>query len=314
VSLRIPVLIVACAVLSGTGYAKSGTLHAQAGAGSNPPTGLLDSDPQGVAHAAEPSAKPLAFDVVSVRLHKPAADHASIQSPQNGDGITIESLDLEDIIDYAYSFERPNMVTGMPVWTQRENYDIVAKVADADVAAFRKLNQADRKLMLQALLADKFQLKAHRAPREIPVYALVVDKNGPKMKHAAPGDTYANGPKYPNGRLAGAGTITPTGMGGMTGQAAEMAALAVMLSRLGLGREVVDRTGLTGRYDFTLRFAPEVGSIPVINGQAAGVPAEDAALPSIFTAVQEQLGLRLESTKGTVEGLMIDHVERPSEN
>jgi len=294
--------------------ALSATLHAQAGAGANPPAGLLDSDPEDVAH---PNTKPLAFDVVSVRLVKTPSDHASIQSPQNGDGITIENLDLEDIIDYAYSFERPNMVTGMPEWTQHENYNIVAKVADADLPAFRKLNQADRKLMLQALLADKFQLKAHRVPREISIYALVVDKNGPKiagLKPATPGDTYPNGPKYPNGRLAGPGTITPNGMSGMTGQAAQMPALAVMLSRLGLGREVVDKTGLTGKYDFTLRFSPTDGSTPVINGQPAATSPDDATAPSIFTAVQEQLGLKLESTKGSVEGLVIDHVERPSQN
>jgi uncharacterized protein (TIGR03435 family) len=77
---------------------------------------------------------------------------------------------------------------------------------------------------------------------------------------------------------------------------------------------VVDRTGLTGRYDFTLRFFPTEGSTPVMNGQPATPSPDDAAAPSIFTAVQEQLGLKLESTKGTVEGLVIDHVERPSQN
>jgi uncharacterized protein (TIGR03435 family) len=101
---------------------------------------------------------------------------------------------------------------------------------------------------------------------------------------------------------------------GVTEQAAQMADLAVMLSRLGLGREVVDKTGLIGKYDFTLRFIPTEGSTPVINGQPATASPDDTAEPSIFTAVQEQLGLKLESTKGIVEGLVIDHVERSSEN
>jgi uncharacterized protein (TIGR03435 family) len=87
-----------------------------------------------------------------------------------------------------------------------------------------------------------------------------------------------------------------------------------MLSRLDLGREVVDKTGLTGKYDFTLRCAPTEAMRPVINGQMRPISEEDAELPSIFTALQEQLGLKLEPTKGQIEGLVVDHIERPSEN
>ena len=136
---------------------------------------------------------------------------------------------------------------------------------------------------------------------------------GAKMKEAAPADQYASGLKSEDGTPAGAGTLIPTAKG-LTGQAVQMAAFALMLSRLNLGREVVDRTGLTGRYDFTLRCAPTEAMRPVINGQMQPVSEEDAALPSIFTAVQEQLGLKLESTKGMIEGLVIDHIEQPSEN
>jgi uncharacterized protein (TIGR03435 family) len=254
-----------------------------------------------------------AFDVVSVRPAQIAADGATIESPCDGDGITMRNVTVHEMIEYAYSFHHPELISGLPDWAKSKNYDLVAKVADADLSAFRKLNQSQRRQMLQAVLAERFQLKVHREPKEVPIYALVVGKKGTKMKEAAPGDHYASGPKSGDGIPAGAGTLIPTAKG-LTGQAVQMATLALMLSKLDLGREVVDRTGLTGRYDFTLRCAPTAAMRPVINGQMQPISEEDAALPSIFTAVQEQLGLKLESTKGIIEGLVVDHIERPSEN
>jgi uncharacterized protein (TIGR03435 family) len=256
---------------------------------------------------------PTTFDVVSVRPTQIAADGTAIESPPNGDGITMRNITVQEIVDYAYSFNHPELVSGLPEWAKTKNYDLVAKVADANLAAFRKLNQQLRRQMLLAVLAERFQLKVHREPKEVPIYALVVGKKGAKMKEAAPADQYASGSKSEDGTPAGAGTLIPTAKG-LTGQAVQMATFALMLSRLNLGREVVDRTGLTGRYDFTLRCAPTEAMRPVINGQMQPVSEEDAALPSIFTAVQEQLGLKLESTKGMIEGLVIDHIEQPSEN
>ena len=157
--------------------------------------------------------------------------------------------------------------------------------------------------MLQAVLAERFQLKVHREPKQVPIYALVVGKKGAKMKESR------------NGTSSDAGNVNSHSQRGFrTGQAVQMPTLALMLSRLDLGREVVDRTGLTGRYDFTLRCAPTEAMRPVINGQMQPISEEDAALPSIFTALQEQLGLKLEPTKGPIEGLVIDHIEQPSEN
>jgi uncharacterized protein (TIGR03435 family) len=259
------------------------------------------------------NSNPTTFDVVSIRPTQIAADGASIESPPNGDGITMRNITVHEMIDYAYSFRHPELVSGLPEWAKTKNYDLVAKVADANLASFRKSNPQQRRQMLQAVLAERFQLKVHREPKEVPIYALVVEKKGTKMKEATPGDHYADGPKSPDGTPAGAGTLIPTAKG-LTGQAAEMTTLALMLSTLDLGREVVDRTGLTGRYDFTLRCAPTQAMRPLINGQMQPVSEEDATLPSIFTAVQEQLGLKLESTKGMIEGLVIDHIEQPSEN
>src|SRR5207302_3777076 len=105
-----------------------------------------------------------------------------------------------------------------------------------------------------------------------------------------------------------------TGPEEFTAQGLEPAAIALLLSQAGIGREVVDRTGLTARYDFKLRFAPTENMRPVINGQMQPVSDDESGLPSVFTAVQEQLGLKLGPSKGEVEGLEIEHVERPTEN
>jgi uncharacterized protein (TIGR03435 family) len=201
----------------------------------------------------------------------------------------------------------------LPEWAKTAHFDLSAKVADDDVPAFRRLSQADRATMLRPILEERFRLQVHREAKEIPVYALVVGKTGPRMKPATPGDTYANGPKYPNGRLVGAGTLTPI-PDGLLGQGVQMEQLVLLLSKLELGREVVGRTGLTGHYDFKLQFSPTEAMRPVINGQMQPLSADDAALPSVFTAVQEQLGLKLEPTKAPVQGLVIDHLERLMEN
>ena len=308
-SRRVGILrAIAVPMLVGAAFAS--TLAQTRGAGSpDPPAGLLDSGEE--RHSVPVGLK---FDVVSVKLDRSGVDHASMQSPENGDGITIENLSLEWIIDNAYNYERPELVSGLPDWAKTDKYDVAAKVGEADVDAFRKLTQEQRRTMLQAVLAEAFKLKVHFEPREVPIFALVVGKYGPKMREAKPGDTYSGGLKFPNGAAAGGDILLPNGPGQFVGQGVSMQSLALMLTRIQLGREVVDRTGLTGRYDFTLRFAPTEAMRPVINGVMQGAPADQSGDPEIFTAVQEQLGLRLEPAKGSVEGLVIDHVERPAAN
>jgi uncharacterized protein (TIGR03435 family) len=279
----------------------------------DPASSVVDPEAHGL--PAKPLAAPaIAFEVVSIKRRTIPSDQSSIESRPESDGITIRNLALKWIIDFAYDFPRPDLVSGLPDWASSDNYDIMEKIGQEDIPAFQKMSQAERRLLVQAMLADRFKLKVHSDAKEIPVYALVVAKNGPKMKQAVAGDTYANGLKSPNGNPVGPGTLTPTGMGQITAQAAQMSALATMLSRFGLGRELVDKTGLTGRYDFTLRFAPTDNTRPVINGQRQAASDEEMGAASVFTAFQEQLGLKLEATKAMVEGLAVDHVERPSEN
>jgi uncharacterized protein (TIGR03435 family) len=169
--------------------------------------------------------------------------------------------------------------------------------------------------MLQPLLAERFKLKAHTETKQLPVYELIVAKGGPKLKEATPGDTYANGFKGPDG--VGRGGMMRMGRGQLTGQGVPITTLTNLLSQQ-LQRTVVDKTGLTGKYDLELNWTPEQGEgglgPPPGAASPQAEPAPDATGPSIFTALQEQLGLKLQSTKGPVETLVIDHAEMPSEN
>ena len=166
--------------------------------------------------------------------------------------------------------------------------------------------------MMQSLLADRFKFAAHRETRELPVYALMLAKNGSKLKEAIPENSYPNGIKDEQGRgVAGMMRITP---GHIEGQAIPIANLLGVLTQV-TGRTVVDRTGLTGKYDISLQWTPdEPQTLPTAADGANREPSQESSGPSIFTAIQEQLGLRLESAKGPVEGLVIDHVEKPSAN
>jgi uncharacterized protein (TIGR03435 family) len=171
--------------------------------------------------------------------------------------------------------------------------------------------------MLQALLADQFKLKVSHQREEHPVYALAVAKNGSKLREAKPGDTYPNGIKDEAGHAVGRTWWMERGH--LIGQGVSMESLVGLLSQY-LARTVLNQTGLTGDYDFTLRWTPDQGEGAILKGPEGGKPGTDNAPPpessgpSIFTAIQEQLGLKLESTTGPVEIVVIDHVERPSEN
>jgi len=153
---------------------------------------------------------------------------------------------------------------------------------------------------LRALLADRFQLVVHKEIKEQPIYALVPAKNGSKLQEAQETGTQQN---------------MMTNRGRSQGHAIPMEMVAQMLSGI-TGRPVVDRTGLTAKYDFVLEWTPDMGSDARAQGFGDGItsPAPAPGGPTIFTALQEQLGLRLDSQKGPVENIVIDRVEKPSEN
>jgi len=224
------------------------------------------------------------FDVVSV---KPVAVDA--REPLDfrtypGGRLKITNQTVKIILREAYGI-KGYQLSGGPAWLYAERFDIDAKAEGG-------LSRAQMMAMLQTLLADRFALKVHRESREGNVYALVVAKDGPKLKESTAKDSYI--------RLI---RNTPLELPGVSytigGQKASMARFAERLADMELHRPVLDRTGLTGDFDFKVNYAiddnPETG-------------------PSIFAAIQEQLGLKLETTKGQIETLVIDHVEKPSGN
>jgi uncharacterized protein (TIGR03435 family) len=260
------------------------------------------------------------YEAVTIKPSKGPGPDAKIGVWSAPDGFTAWFVTPKQIISRAYGVEGFH-VSGGPNWLPFERYDIEAKMDSATADALEKLNPFQRELaqqkMLQALLADRFKLTIHRETRELPLYSLVVAKNGPKLQAAKAGDTYANGIKYPDGSLGGPGAISGGVFGGeLTAQAVTMASLAGDLTQM-LGHPVTDKTGLTGAYDFKLRFMPDdrlqppSGAAP---NERPGLTLSDSNEPSLFDAIQERLGLKLVAGKGPVEIIVIDHVEQPSGN
>jgi uncharacterized protein (TIGR03435 family) len=253
------------------------------------------------------TAPSLSFDVVSIKRSRSGPGPAMGISPLDSDSITVRNATPRLILGEAYDLRLlglRDLILGLPSWADSETYDIDAKVAASDLPAFHKLLPMQRDPMLQSVLADRFRLVAHFETRTLPAYALVIAKGGPKLTEVKPA-TLPDGREDPGGIHPGHDQITATG--------ATMEPLLHMLLLM-LGRPVVDRTGLTGHYSFTLRCAPTYAMRPVINGQAPPLSADEEALPDIFTAVEEQLGLKLRAVKAPVEVLVVDHIERPSEN
>ena len=212
-----------------------------------------------------------------------------------GDDWTCTNMPPENIIQWAFGIFVSDEITWMPEWARHERYDVTAKVDAADLPAFRNvIDPVQRAPMLQKILVDRFHLKFHYETKELPVYALVIGKDGIRMTEIQPA-IGPNGMKDAGRRHVGRGLIQSFGQ--------PMKPLVNQLT-IELRRVVVDRTGLKGFYNFTLRWAPDDGA----------PPEGDVAAPSIFTAVQEQLGLKLEPVKAPVQVLVIDNLERPSEN
>ena len=232
------------------------------------------------------------------------------------DGFTATNIPLNFLIREAYGVN-DDQITGEPGWTSSTHFDIDAKVDGADVPALKNLTFDQRRQMIQQLLKDRFGLQTHQETKDEPVYALVVAKGGSRLHPAKPGDTYPNGLKGPDGR-PGAGMMMFNANGQLTAQGVPVSNLARILSQR-LGRTVFDKTGLTGNYDFTLQMPPMHGPGPMPHAAGNEPPgaddgADDDSGPSIFTIIQDQLGLKLESERAPLPLIVIDHIEQPSQN
>jgi len=231
----------------------------------------------------------LGFEVASIKPNVSNDGRVGI-GIQPGGRLSVTGATVKMLMRQAYRIQDFQMVGG-PAWLDSDRYDIVAK-AEGDA------NPDQVREMVQSLLADRFQLKFHRETRELPVYALMVGKNGPKMEVS-----------QTQGR---ANSMTRLGRGEIDAQGMSMAQLVQTLS-LSVGRTVIDKTGLDGNYNFKLEWMPEPGQM-IGPGERGAPPPVDPSLPSIFTAIQEQLGLRLEAQKGSVEIFVIDSASKPKEN
>ena len=260
-----------------------------------------------------------AYDVVSIKEFKPDGGPMMVWAKEDPDGMTATHFSLKSLICNAYgvSFFQ---ITGLPSWADNDLYDVKAKMDESTMEQVRNLTPEQakpiRQRMLQAVLADRFKLTVHHATKQLPVYALEVAKGGPRMHEATPGDTYPNGIKGLDGK-GGHGMMSmswdASGTALMTAQGVPMDQLAAQLGA-DLHSKVENRTDLKGSYDFTLRYGHGDGPTAAPGPSAAGdASISDSSSLSILEAVRE-LGLKLTSTKGEVDVLVIDHVERPSEN
>jgi uncharacterized protein (TIGR03435 family) len=246
---------------------------------------------------------PVQFEVVSVKMHSP--DNQGGRTQLTPDGVRISNLPLQDFIHEAYDLVLNDQVVGIPSWANSERFDIEAKVASADVAAFKKLTLDQVRSMGRQILTDRFKFASHEERHVLPVYALIVAKGGSKLQPSTMSSEDPNA-RTGVGAMGHASNSNGTFTNELTARGVTMDRLASILSQQGLGRVVLDSTGLTGRYDFKLTWAG--GSM------ATDANSTDTSGPSIFTAVSEQLGLKLESQKGSVPVLVIDHIEEPSPN
>jgi len=254
-----------------------------------------------VAKPADAGAQAPAFEVASIKLNKSGS--GSSHSDFDHGRFTATNVRVKSLLEYeAYGITGAQILGG-PGWLDSEAFDISAKVDDATAEQMKTLDRNQRsqlhRQLFQQLLADRFKLAVHWETKELPVYALAVAKDGPKFTESK--DTGGN-----SGTSANNGKLTATGVTMMT-----LAQTLTQLLHRELGRIVIDKTGMKGRYDLVLQWTPDDHSAEMTN---ASNKNWDAASPSIFTALQEQLGLKLESTKGPVEALVIDHIEQPSEN
>ena len=263
------------------------------------------------------------YEVVSIKPNKSGSDWDNVRIHPNE--FTATNIKMLSLIQEAFGVKE-HQISGAPGWLNSERYDVEAKMDSSVADELRKLNRDQRKVkkqrMLQALLADRLKLTLHRESKELPVYALVIAKNGPKLQAARPGDAYPNGIKGTDCKSYPGMISVQNGIGGrleLRCQAVPVAELVELLSDQ-LHHTTLDKTGLTGKYDITLQWTPDENQGAMFNGTESGQPGTAATStpessgPSIFTAIQEQLGLKLESQKGPVEILVIDHVEKPSEN
>jgi uncharacterized protein (TIGR03435 family) len=272
----------ACLVLLAT--LLPAALHAQAPGAAPAPAG------------PDSAAGPFVFEVSTVKENKTGSGNSS--SNTRDGSFTATNVSPRSVIEYqAFGIPAPRLIGG-PKWLETEHFDIEAKMDPDAAAQMEKLSREERtkqsRIMFQQLLADRFKLQTHWETREQPVYDLVVARKGFTLK---PSTEPGSGTSMNSSDTKATFKATSTTL-------EELAQDLTQECARELGRVVIDKTGIQGKYDFPLSWTIENGADPA---------AADSG-PTLFTALQEQLGLKLESSKGPVQVLVIDHIEMPSDN
>jgi uncharacterized protein (TIGR03435 family) len=276
--------------------------------------------PSAVIGTQAPDTKPPAFEVATIKPNK-SVEVGGTAGFQPGGRFRSINITLQGLIATAFGTDRPLLVAqivGGPDWIATDRFDITAKMG-SDASQDMKELYRQMPVLLRTLLEDRFTLKTHSETRQLPVYALVLDRKdgrlGPQLRRsvvdclarsesaragtprpAPPRDRPACGARFGTGTLSASGFTILNLVGTLSAN---------------VGRVVLDRTGLTGDFDVALQWTPD--RLPLA-GDSSTNPAPSPDAPSIFTALQEQLGLKLESTTGPVDVLVIDHVEHPTED
>jgi uncharacterized protein (TIGR03435 family) len=237
---------------------------------------------------------PTTFEVASIKLSNPDAT-GKLFTMKGRQVLTINTT-AADLITFAYGVHSRQIVGAQP-WMTSERYDVTGTPTASGVPNERQL-----RAMLQSLLADRFKLTFHRETRNLPAYVITVAPGGPK--------NLTRNTTNPDG-LPG---MIFRGLGNLPVSNATFAEFANVMQTAVLDRPVVDRTGLPGRYDFTLTWTADDSQFAQMGVRVPPPSGDPNAPPGLFTAIQEQLGLRLESTNAPVEALIIDRVEKPSDN
>jgi len=235
-----------------------------------------------------------AFEVATIKPVDPGKKAPRFITMQGPHRFIEKDYTLKLLIAAAYDLN-PRTISGGPGWIDSDHYDIVA-LTPGDVQPSRDKQMS----MLRTLLADRFKLAFHREQKDFSIYVLDIAKDGPRLKKStAPPDTAPAliSTVYPQHVLLPARNAT-------------MGEFASLLQRAILDRPVVDKTGLSGKYDFDLEWAPDESQF---GGELPPAPA-DAPSPPFFTAIQQQLGLKLKATRGPIEALVVDTAEHPSAN
>jgi uncharacterized protein (TIGR03435 family) len=260
---------------------------------------------QSTAAAAQPAAtqqrpnKPLAYEVVSIKPSNPEAHSGMRNLPE---GFAWTHTPLFSLLQGAYGVYMDNQFSGLPNWVKDERYDIEAKADAATAERWKSLPRGGRsqeeQLMMQSILAERCQLKTREETKELPVYELVLAKGGLKLKEAPPDEPFS-------ARIS---------RGRMTAHAMKISTIVGQFGGTD-GRLAIDKTGLGDtKYDFDLTWTPQDPRVTDQRAPDQPATAADDAPPSLYTALEEQLGLKLVPAKSQLKVVIVDHIERPSPN